>query len=195
MEKPMRQPRKLRSDARYHVTARINRAKMELESTVIKEMLLDVITRAKSKYKFKINAHSIMSNHVHLMIQPANGHDLPKIMQWSLSVFAMAYNRKFGLTGHVWQDRYRSFIIESAYHYFRAFFYIADNPVRAGIVNRPADFRFSHAHEIVTGEYRVADPPDAKLRNEAIQYFLSYRPFLQKIFRKDAGFYTSRIRK
>jgi putative transposase len=191
-EKSMRRPRKLRTDARYHVTARINRSKMELEPTCIKEMLLDVIVRAKEKYAFTLSAHSIMSNHIHLLIKPENGLDLPAIMQWTLSVFAMSYNRKLGLTGHVWQDRYRSFIIESVYHFFRAFFYIADSSVRAGIVERPADFRFSHAYEIVAGDYKISDPPDDQLYHSAVRYFLTSRPFLQNMVRKDVGFYNKK---
>jgi len=108
----MRKPRELREGARYHVTARTNRREMILEPTVVKELLLGVIKRAKRKYRFRIENFCVMDNHFHLVILPAKNESLSAIMRWILSVFAMAYNRLLGLTGHVWGERFFSRIIE-----------------------------------------------------------------------------------
>ncbi len=127
----MRKPRELREGARYHVTARTNRREMILEPTVVKELLLGVIKRAKRKYRFRIENFCVMDNHFHLVILPAKNESLSAIMRWILSVFAMAYNRLLGLTGHVWGERFFSRIIEGFGDLIQVFKYIDGNPVKA----------------------------------------------------------------
>jgi len=63
-------------------------------------------------------------------------------MQWILSVFAMAWNRHFGLKGHVWGERFFSRILETMAQYLQVFRYIDENPVRAQMVERLEDWPF-----------------------------------------------------
>ena len=97
----MRKPRELEENARYHVTARANRKEMILETSEMKEMFLSVLRRAKRKYDFRLENFCIMGNHFHFVIQPGRGESLSAIMRWIMSVFAMAYNKIRGFTGHV----------------------------------------------------------------------------------------------
>ena len=127
----MRKPRELREGARYHVTARANRREMILEPHAMKELLLRVLKRAKGKYRFRIENFCVMGNHFHLVIQPARGESLSAIMRWILSVFAMAYNRLLGVSGHVWGERFFSRIIASFSELIQVFQYIDENPVKA----------------------------------------------------------------
>lgn len=127
----MRKPRELREGARYHVTARANRREMILEPAAMKELLLRVLKRAKGKYRFRIENFCVMGNHFHLVILPARGEDLSAIMRWILSVFAMAYNRILGLSGHVWGERFFSRIIAGFGELIQVFRYIDENPVKA----------------------------------------------------------------
>jgi len=131
----MRKPRQLVEGARYHVTARVNRKEMILDSCAMKELFLSVVARAKSKYRFSLENFCIMGNHFHFVIRPGRGESLSAIMQWILSVFAMAYNRKKGITGHVWGCRFYSRILESLGELLKAFEYIDNNPVKAGQVD------------------------------------------------------------
>ena len=87
----MRKPRELREGARYHVTARANRKEMILDSGAYKELFLSVLKRAKARYSFRIENFTIMGNHFHLVIVPGKGESLSSIMQWIMSVFAMAF--------------------------------------------------------------------------------------------------------
>jgi putative transposase len=129
----MRKPRELRNGARYHVGARINRKEMALGPIHVKALFLDVVKRAKVRYDFRIENFCVMGNHYHLVIQPLRGANLSRIMQWIMSVFAMAYNRLSGFTGHVWGERFFSRIIASLQEYLRVFTYIDENPVRASL--------------------------------------------------------------
>jgi len=83
-------------------------------------------------------------------------------MQWILSVFAMAWNRHHGLTGHVWGERFFSRILETIDQYLQVFRYIDDNPVRAQLVQRSEDWLFGGAAFRRSGKGTFLDdvPPD-----------------------------------
>jgi putative transposase len=138
----MRKPRELEENARYHVTARANRKEMILETSEMKEMFLSVLRRAKRKYDFRLENFCIMGNHFHFVIQPGRSESLSAIMRWILSVFAMAFNRIKGYTGHVWGCRFFSKIIACLREFVRIFEYIDDNPVRAGQVEDRLGWRW-----------------------------------------------------
>ena len=162
----MRLCRKLRDGAEYHVTARINRGEMVLLPEEEKMIMLTVIRRAKKRYRFQIKNFCIMNNHIHLLIKPGKDESLSRIMQWILSVFAMAWNRKHNLKGHVWGERFYSRIIEGIVDFLRTFIYIDDNPVYAKLVDYPWKWKFGglwhHRHGIAA----VTGPPD----NLVLQY-------------------------
>ena len=147
----MRTPRVLKDGACYHVSARANRREMILNCSIMKELFLSVLVRARKKYKFRIENFTVMGNHYHLALQPAPGESLSKIMQWIMSVFAIAYNAKCGLTGHVWGQRFFSKIIESYHDFVRTFRYIDGNPVAAQIIVNPRDWPFGGLWHTRTG--------------------------------------------
>jgi putative transposase len=124
------------------VTARINRKELILESVPMKELFLRIVKRAKAKFNFRIENFCIMGNHFHFIIRPESGESLSSIMQWILSVFAMAYNRLYHLTGHVWGCRFFSRILSTRGMFIETFRYINENPVRAGQVTDPRYWRY-----------------------------------------------------
>jgi len=156
-------PRILRAGALYHVTARINRKEMVLDRAAIKELLLGVIKRAKAKYSFRVDNFSIMGNHIHLIIKPAQTASLSRIMQWILGVFAMAYNRLMGLTGHVWGERFRSRIVDGLRAFMKVFKYIDGNPVTAGLASDPKEWRFGGLWHHRTACRDIVDPVDGSM--------------------------------
>jgi len=83
----MRKPRELKDGALHHVTARANRKEMILDNRGMKDLFLEVIVRAKGKFRFRIENFCVMGNHIHLMIRPGTRESLSRIMQWVLSVF------------------------------------------------------------------------------------------------------------
>jgi len=151
----MRRTRFLVTGATYHVVARTNRQEFILEDEHSKTLLLRTIAEAKKKYRFAVTNICIMSNHVHLMITPGNEDSLSRIMQWILGVFAQRFNRSHSLRGHVWYDRFRSTVLSSITHYVNTFLYIAKNPVRAGIVNSPWQYRFNGVVLARDGPFRT----------------------------------------
>ena len=155
----MRKSRILVEDGMYHVVARANRQEHILNSRVIKIMFLDIVRRAKRKYRFSLKNFCIMNNHIHFLITPGKGENLSKIMQWILSVFALRFNKRFGWLGHVWYDRFKSKIVDSLGDFLHAFRYIMENPIRAGIVRYPWEHAFSGARYLRNLDYEIIDKP------------------------------------
>jgi putative transposase len=174
----MRKPRELQEGARYHVTARANRKEMILDQAAMKELFLWVVKRAKAKYNFHIENFCIMGNHFHFIIRPLYGESLSAIMRWILSVFAMAFNRIKGYTGHVWGDRFFSRILANIREFLQIFEYIDNNPVKACQVDDRREWRYgglghcrSGCREIIDGAYDWI----LLLFPEHLQSMLSYR--------------------
>jgi len=157
----MRKPRHLQKGATYHVTARVNRKELLLNTAESKELFLSILKRAKRRYAFRIENFCIMGNHFHLLITPALGENLSSIMQWIMSVFAMAYNRIHGLCGHFWGERFFSYIISTIKKLIKIFHYIDDNPVRAKQVENKFDWPYGGLWHQRTGRYDIVEPaPD-----------------------------------
>jgi REP element-mobilizing transposase RayT len=162
--KGMRKPRHLLPGARYHIVARANRQEFILNSPAIKELFLATVKRAKKKYRFSVITCCLMSNHIHLILGPQAQENLSEIMKWILSVFAVRFNKIFGYKGHVWYDRFGSVVIQNARQFFAAFMYIAENPVRAGLVKRPMAYAHNGVRFFREGRFDILDPPGPELK-------------------------------
>jgi len=160
----MRKPRELQEGARYHVTARANRKEMIFDAGPMKELFLSTVKRAKLKYNFRIENFCIMGNHFHFVIRPGRGANLSAIMRWILSVFAMAYNKIRGLTGHVWGCRFFSRIISGLRELVQVFEYIDNNPVKASQVEDRREWRYGGLWHDRRGSREILDEMPIWLR-------------------------------
>jgi putative transposase len=166
----MRKPRILVQNAQYHVVARANRQEFIFSSEAMKELFLTVTKRAKKKYRFSITNFCIMSNHIHFLITPKHGENLSKIMQWILSVFAILYNKLYGIKGHVWYDRFKSKIIDGLRQFLQTFTYIAENPLQANLCTHPCRYRYNGVFYLRKNDFSLIDTPTAILRLICPQY-------------------------
>ncbi|MBU8914328.1 MAG: transposase [Spirochaetales bacterium] len=155
----MRRPRRIVAGARYHVVARANRREFILESDRVKDMFLSVVARGKRRFRFSIDTLCIMDNHIHLLLRPGKGESLSRIMQWILSVFAVRFNRLFGLHGHVWYDRFKSVVVQTIAQFAHAYCYITENPVVAGVVATARDYRYGAPGIRRSGTQGLLGPP------------------------------------
>lgn len=154
----MRKRRELIEGATYHIVARANRGEMILGSDFFKELFLDVIRRAKKKYCFQFYNFCLMGNHIHFILHPLKGAKLSSIMQWILSVFAQLYNRMLNLKGHVWYDRFKSKILNSLKNFLSTFIYVTYNPVKAGLVEDPVEYRYGGLYFWIHGKWEFFKP-------------------------------------
>ncbi|MDR2518530.1 MAG: transposase, partial [Spirochaetaceae bacterium] len=141
----------MKKNAVYHVTARANRSENIFFCPAMRRLFLSTLKRAKKKYPFAIHNFCVMSNHIHLIIQPGPDANLSRIMQWVLGVFARAWNRAHGVKGHVWGDRFFSKILDDFKDFFRTFWYVTENPVKAQLVKSAEEWEFGGLWHFITG--------------------------------------------
>ena len=116
---------------------------------------LAAIAKAKARYPFRLYGYCLMTNHVHLAIRPAAGESISRIMQSITVAHTWRYHRRHRSSGHVWQGRFKSPAIQDGDQILTLLRYIEANPLRAGMVQKPVDYRWSsHAARV----RRDADP-------------------------------------
>jgi len=93
-----------------------------------------------------------MKNHVHLVVGVTPVSDISKMMHGLCLNYAGFYKRGRPHIGHFWQDRFKSIVIDSDEYLLRCGLYVERNPVAAGLVGRPEDYRWSSYRRYAFGE-------------------------------------------
>lgn len=96
------------------------------------------------KYSLAILAYCWMTNHVHLIAVPQYESSLALVLRDANGLYALYFNRKYGFTGHLWQARFYSCVLDED-HFWSAIGYVERNPVRARMVVRAEEYRWSSA--------------------------------------------------
>jgi len=104
---------------------------------------LKFLWKYKNRFESKVYAYCLMSNHVHLIIDPSNKNVLPKLMHGLNMAYAMHFNYKYGKCGHLWQNRYKSLPIQKDQYLINALSYVEYNPVRANLHSRAEEYPWS----------------------------------------------------
>ncbi|WP_438864314.1 transposase [Neptunicella sp.] len=95
------------------------------------------------KYQVDIHAWVLMTNHVHLLCTPHNESSIGKMMQSLGRQYVRYFNYQYKRTGTLWEGRYKSCLVEAEDYLMHLYRYIELNPVRAGMVNDPAEYKWS----------------------------------------------------
>jgi putative transposase len=106
-------------------------------------LYLDTLEYAARRHAVQLHAYVLMTNHVHLLATPATPTSLPRTMQTLGRIYVRHFNRSYGRTGTLWEARYRSTLVDSDAYLLACMRYIELNPVRAGMVDAPADYPWS----------------------------------------------------
>jgi putative transposase len=135
----------------HHVTQRGNRRERIFFSDEDYQFYLDELVAASRKAGSEIWAWCLMPNHVHLLIVPDNEDGLRQTVANAHRRYAARLNARNRWTGHVWQGRYGSVIMDEA-HLYNAWAYICLNPVRARLVTSAQDWPWSSARAHLSGQ-------------------------------------------
>lgn len=98
----------------------------------------------KAKYNIEIIAYCIMNNHAHILIKCAVIKNLSDYMHDLNTRYGCYYNKKYKRVGYVFRDRYKAEGIYTESHLYSCIKYIYDNPVKAGICNKPEEYLYSN---------------------------------------------------
>jgi putative transposase len=142
-----REARMVGEDAIYHVMCRGNNKVKIFHVGHDYRKYISNLLRYKELCKFKIYAFALLPNHLHMLIQPKSPIELSSLMR-SLSIsYSVWHNRRYDCVGHVWQDRFKSRIINDDNDFIACMLYIEMNPVRAGLTDRPQEYKWSSCSE------------------------------------------------
>ena len=101
------------------------------------------LAAACDRFGCQVHTYVLMTNHVHLLLTPANEGAVGKVMQAVGRRYVQHFNDTYQRTGALWEGRYRATLVDTEAYLFTCSRYIELNPVRAGLVRQPADYRWS----------------------------------------------------
>jgi len=90
-----------------------------------------------------IHAYVLMTNHVHFLLTPEAANSISLLFQGVGRHYVPYINKRYGRRGSLWEGRYKSCVIGSESYFLACMRYIECNPVRAGMVEYPAEYRWS----------------------------------------------------
>jgi len=122
----------------HHVTQRGNRRERVLFEDGDYALHLDLLAEAAGKAGVTTWGYCLMPNHVHIIATPSDEHGLRRTVRYVHRHYTGYINARMRVTEHLWQGRFGSVAMDKA-HLVCALRYVALNPVRARLVERPDD--------------------------------------------------------
>ena len=129
-------------DALYHVTSRGDRREDIFEDDQDRLTFLSTLEQVVAQFNWVCYAWCLMDNHYHLLIQTPDS-NLSKGMRQLNGVYTQASNRRHQRVGHLFQGRFKAILVDSDAYLLELSRYVVLNPVRAGMVKKPADWKWS----------------------------------------------------
>ena len=126
----------------YHITNRGNDKKAVFKDDEDRETFLKILAFVNKRYHWLCHAYCLMDNHYHLMIETPDG-NLSLGMRQLNGVYTQARNKRHNKTGHLFQGRYKAILIQKDTHLLEVCRYVVLNPVRARMVEKPEDWKWS----------------------------------------------------
>ena len=115
---------------------------------------LSILSEVKKLSGFTLYAYCLMGNHVHLLLKEGK-EPIAQIFKRIGARYVFWFNWKYGRSGHLFQDRFKSEPVETDDYFITVLLYIYQNPVKAGICKRPQDYVWSSLRRI--GKSEIAD--------------------------------------
>ncbi|WP_072578233.1 transposase [Bacillus weihaiensis] len=160
-----RKPRIWYPGATYHIYKRGNRRSDLFHDNSDRYKYFNLLADTKQRYPFTLHSYCLMTNHIHLLLQ-TDQHNIGLIMQDLNFRYAIYFNKKYSLEGHVFQNRYGSSLITSDAKFLNIGKYIHLNPSEAKMVKKPENFKWSSYH------YYVTNTPNQLITKEkTLSYF------------------------
>ncbi|MFC1896495.1 transposase, partial [Thermodesulfobacteriota bacterium] len=128
--------------ALYHILSRGNDRQNIFLSDDDHNAFLNILEEISDRFDIDIFAYVLMNNHYHLLLR-TNMANLSKSMQWLGTAYTRRFNLKYFRSGHLFQGRFKSILVQNEAYLTQLSCYIHRNPLRAGVVNRLADYRLS----------------------------------------------------
>jgi putative transposase len=104
---------------------------------------LDALGEASPHYGVLVHGYVLMTNHVHMLLTPLAAGAVSRVMQSVGAKYVGYVNAKYRRTGTLWEGRFRACLVDEDAYVLACCRYIDQNPVRAGVVRHPVEWRWS----------------------------------------------------
>jgi len=167
------------SGAYYHITSRGNERKPVFKGNRDRERFVSYLESATERYGAIVHVYCLMDNHYHLFLETPRG-NLSQIMHHINGAYTTYFNVKRDRSGHLFQSRYKAILVDADEYAVELSRYIHLNPVRAGIVPNPEEYKWSSC-QYYTGKFT---PPEWLKGNLILGYFGKKRKSACKRYRE-----------
>lgn len=127
----------------HHITQRGNNRSACFFSEEDRGYYLDGLLEGATRYGCAIHAYVLMTNHVHLLATPNDGEGVSRMLRYLGSRYVQYVNYVYKRSGTLWEGRFKSSLVDSDHYLLTCYRYIEMNPVRAGLVAAPGDYKWS----------------------------------------------------
>ena len=127
-----------------HVTQRGNYRQDVFFTDADRHFYLSLLDRHSAERKVRVIAYTLMTNHVHLILEPQTGDGLAIMMQCLQSEYARSLHARQDMLGHLWRHHYDACVMDET-HLGIALAYVELNPVRAGMTKTAIEYEWSSA--------------------------------------------------
>jgi putative transposase len=142
-----RKPRFFRPGVPVHVVQRGNNRQPIFFDGADYRAYLGWLKDASARWSCPIHAYVLMTNHVHLLLTPPDSDGISRTMQYLGRCYVPYINETYQRSGTLWEGRFKSSLVQTEAYLLACYTYIELNPVRAGMVAHPRDYRWSsYAH-------------------------------------------------
>lgn len=129
-----------------HIVQRGNNRQASFFAEQDYAIYLDKLKDYAKQYKVDVHAFVLMTNHVHLLVTPEAEKGVSQLMQSMGRYYVRYINKTYQRTGTLWEGRYKSTLVDSDNYFLLVSRYIELNPVRANMVEHPAEYPWSSYH-------------------------------------------------
>jgi putative transposase len=127
----------------YHVVQRGNNREACFIEPENYQFYLQLWQEIANRYDVRVHAYVLMTNHIHFLATPESESGLSNTLKVVGSRYAQYINKNYRRTGTLWEGRHRSSLVQSEQYLLTCMRYIELNPVRAGMVERPEEYKWS----------------------------------------------------
>jgi len=129
----------------YHVLNRANGGATIFKGAGDYQAFEQALSEARDRLDMRILAYCVMPNHWHMVLWPRQDGDLSDFTGWLTTTHIRRWHafRKSDGTGHLYQGRFKSFPVQEDAHFLTVCRYVERNPLRAGLVTRAEDWKWS----------------------------------------------------
>lgn len=136
----------------WHIIQRGNNRSVCFHAEEDYQLYLHYLEEFATKFGCDIHAYVLMTNHVHLLLTPQRADSAALLMKHLGQRYVQYVNHTYQRSGTLWEGRFRSCLTQTEDYVLACYRYIELNPVRAGMVIRPQDYRWSSYHANALGK-------------------------------------------